>query len=113
MMAKLRQFDYKNVKVISVRDGDSVTLEINVGFGFTFKDKFRLHGIDTWELKEDGGEEAKQFVLDWFEEHPVIDVRSFKKGSFGRWICSISCANCGETLNAELLSEGHAEVYKR
>lgn len=113
-MANLRPFEYKNVKVISVRDGDTVTLEIDLGFGLKFKDKFRFKGIDTFELKEEGGQEAKSYTAQWLEDHKdTLMVESFKKGSFGRWLCSISCDSCGESLNAELLSEGHAVIYKR
>ncbi len=113
-MANLRPFEYKNVKVISVRDGDTVTLEVDLGFGLKFKDKFRFKGIDTHELKEEGGEEAKNYTIQWLETHKDnLLLESFKKGSFGRWLCSFSCENCGETLNAELLREGHAVVYKR
>ncbi len=37
--------------VRSVYDGDSMTLDIDMGFGITNKIKVRLHGIDTPEVR--------------------------------------------------------------
>lgn len=60
--------------LVSVHDGDTLTLDIDVGFDLTHKArKIRIYGYDAPELaRVDGlGINAKSFVQGWFRE--IID----------------------------------------
>ena len=61
-------YEYKIKEVVKVVDGDTVDLNIDLGFNLTKKERVRLAGIDTPEsrtrdLKEkELGIEAKEFL---------------------------------------------------
>lgn len=106
------QFTYK-ARVVSVYDGDTITLDIDVGFGiWMHKQKFRLYGIDTPEVR--GPERADGLrVRDWLREYlegKAITVRTHKarqKGKYGRWLAEIFAD--GENINETLVAKGMAE----
>lgn len=90
-------------RVLSVYDGDSLKLEVDLGFGATMKLKdpgCRLLDIDTPEIRgpeRSLGLEAKQFVLDWIAEREDGDdwpficrtVRDDATGKYGRYLVDL------------------------
>ena len=52
-MVLKQKFIYE-AKVISVHDGDTITVEIDLGFEMRFTDKIRFYGVNTPELKVRG-----------------------------------------------------------
>ena len=108
-------------------DGDTVDLEIDLGFKTAVKDRFRLYGIDTPELRpkkadfaseEERREEIKKAdaALAYCEKiAPVgtrLVVRTFKdeKGKYGRWLADLRIPEEQRTLNEMLVAEGHAKL---
>ena len=81
-------------KVTSVYDGDTITADVSLGFGIEFKkQKFRLYGIDTPELRggtaetkaaaKESRDRLRELVLDkWIKVETIKD----KKGKYGRYI---------------------------
>ena len=126
---KQPKYIYENIKVVRVIDGDTVELEVNVGFGFAFRDIFRLNRINCPEIRGKQKEEglvAKRYVFErLFGERlfgitrkfkgkvivngttikfiPPIKIQTFKKGKFGRWIVEIWVD--GKNLSDELVSK--------
>ncbi len=110
-----------NGKVIRVIDGDSVWLEVDVGFHMSYKYNFRLGGINTPELRSsDPVEKAKAYEAKarLKELLPVggqVVVETGKPGKYGRWIAEIIISDGhggpGFSVNAILLDEGHAVPY--
>ena len=106
--------------VTDVYDGDTITCDIDLGFGIFLKEqKFRFWGVDTWELRgseRDRGLLAKEFVVTKIlNKFVTIKTHKDKKGKYGRWLCEVfydSEDNGLINLNVELLSEGHALIYK-
>lgn len=112
-------YNYK-AKVVGVYDGDSVTLDIDLGFKIWMRNqKVRLYGIDTPEIR---GEERpdglvakdrlKELILD--KEVMITSYRD-KSGKYGRWLVTIFLkdqSNTWENINQLLLAEGLAEIYK-
>lgn len=105
-----------NVIIISVYDGDTVTADIDLGFGVWLrKQKFRLIGIDTPEIRTRDLDEKKrgyaardrlrELVLD---KHVI--VKSHGKGKYGRWLVDI-IDDEGKSINQRLITEGHAKTY--
>ena len=109
------QYTY-NALCTDVYDGDSVTLDIDLGFNMWMRNqKIRLLGIDTPELR--GEERADGLVAaarlrDLIENHEVT-LRSHKDktGKYGRWLGTIYLD--GVSMNQLLLDEGLAEPYPK
>ncbi len=40
-----------NAKITNVVDGDTFDFEIDLGFGITYKNRLRLYGVDTPEVR--------------------------------------------------------------
>lgn len=115
-------WDFKVVRVRKVVDGDTIDLELDLGFYQSGVYRFRLLGVDTPEMNSrDEAEreralEARDFVASWLEERaPFLRVTSFKADSFGRWLGEIYSvgATYDERLGTALLESGLAEVYGR
>jgi endonuclease YncB( thermonuclease family) len=79
-------YDY-NAKVVAVIDGDTVTLDIDLGFGVRRVDKFRLYGPDVAsrdgmnapEMNTPEGKAARQFLFDLVGESPIVTVKTVKE----------------------------------
>lgn len=105
-----------NAKVIRVVDGDSVWLEVDVGFHVSYRYNFRLADIDTPELRSsDPVEKAKAYAAKERLEQllPVgsqVIVESLKPGKYGRWITRIT-TRAGTQVNTTMITEGHAVPY--
>ena len=109
-------YEYRIVEVVRVVDGDTVDLVIDLGFHLTSALRFRLIGVDTPERGIRGWSEATNYVSNWLSTPSgVLWAVTTKADSFGRWLVSIEDRTTLTTdvLNDDLLSSGHAVVYKR
>ena len=110
-------YQYK-AKVERVVDGDTIDLNIDLGFKIITNQRIRLAGIDTPEIysvKRDSeeynrGMEAKQFVEDRMaaNNNQVIIETDKLIGKYGRYIGTIRVADKEITLNDELVEKGYA-----
>lgn len=104
--------------VVSVYDGDTITADIDLGFGIKHEgQKLRLFGIDAPEVR---GEERPEGLKtrDWMRGHlpegakVVIKThKADKKGKYGRWLAEIIAEIPGEgwvCLNQRLVALGLA-----
>ena len=111
-------YNYR-AKVVGIYDGDSVTIDIDLGLGVWVKgQKCRLSGIDTPEIRGEervAGLKAKIRLSELILGKQVaITTEKDKTGKYGRWLVTIWDLNDDGTwvnINKLLLSEGHAEVY--
>jgi len=83
-------YRYK-VNVTRVVDGDTVDVDIDLGFGMVYKkQRVRMKGIDTPESRTRDLEEkyfgklSKAFLKKSLEEADSIELLSHDKGKFGR-----------------------------
>ena len=83
-------YRYK-VNVTRVVDGDTVDVDIDLGFGMIYKkQRVRMKGIDTPESRTRDLEEkyfgklSKAFLKKSLEEADSIELLSYDKGKFGR-----------------------------
>ena len=60
-----------------------------------------------------GPSSFKSLLLEEIDTRKGIWIESFKKDSFGRWLCEIYSHESGESLNERMLTEGYAVPYKR
>lgn len=100
--------------VTKVYDGDTITVDIDLGLNVTMKDQtLRLYGIDTPELRGSEKEEGLK-VRDWLreliiEKKVIIRTHKDSKGKYGRWLAEVFYN--GENLNEKMLSLGYAKEY--
>ena len=113
-------FQYK-VKVTRVVDGDTVDVDIDLGFKMWLRDeRVRLMGIDTpesrtsnkWEkiLGKKSKERLKTLVA---ENKGSITLQTTKegKGKFGRILGYLNSESDERSFNQILVDEGHARPY--
>lgn len=105
---------YKINKVIKVVDGDTIDIEIDLGFDIFIKKRVRLNAINAPESRTRDLEEkkrglaAKARLKELCEEGDLI-LKSCGIGKYGRVLGEIYTRGCN--INNILLSENHAEQY--
>ena len=104
----------KRAKVLSIHDGDTLTMLLDQGFGQTTEIQVRLLGVFAPELKQVGGEDCHKFVSDWVEKNAfgykwpfivttVRGARSDKETStLGRFVGIIETIDHHNNLNADI-----------
>jgi micrococcal nuclease len=113
---------YRVRSVHRVVDGDTVDAVISLGFGLEATIRFRVAGVDTYELfgphAEEKGKEAMLFTRHWFSNRRRVVVRTFKgaqstvgigDGAFGRWLGDFYDDDSGEHLGAALHTAGYSK----
>lgn len=101
-------YDYK-AKVQRVVDGDTVDLDIDVGFHMRALVRVRLVGVDTPEVYGpnacEEGKEASAFTKDLLPEGQDVIVTTQKTGKYDRWLAIIELPD-GRCINDLLIAEG-------
>ena len=113
-MRDLNLYNYK-ARCKSVYDGDTVTLDIDLGFStWKMHQKVRLHGINTPEIR---GSERSQGLVSAARLRELIDGKEVvllshkdKAGKYGRWLGTIYLGDIN--INQLLLDEGLATIYE-
>jgi micrococcal nuclease len=91
-------------------DGDTVELTIDLGFRMTYRDHFRLEGIDTPERGQGGAAAATAFCEAWAPPGTQVEAVTSKSDKYGRWLTLLR-DETGPSLNAELLEMNLAVPY--
>lgn len=88
-------------------DGDTVDMDVDVGFHITVRERFRVLGVDTPERGDANYEIARQFSE---ARHPVgqwIEIHTEKSDKYGRYLVDLP------GLPEALIAEGLAVAYPR
>ena len=89
-------YNYK-AKVKRVVDGDTVDLEIYLGFKIKTDVRCRLVGVDTPERGHQSFHEASKLLEDLLDdtkdEEGFIEIETHKTGKYGRWLVDIPSVN--------------------
>ena len=106
-------YTYK-ARCTSVYDGDSVTLDIDLGFNIVMHNqKIRLLGINTPEVRGSDrldGLIARDRLRELIEGKDIIMVsHRDKSGKYGRLLATIYTN--GINVNQLLINEGLADIY--
>jgi micrococcal nuclease len=104
-------YEYK-ATVVRIIDGDTVRLNVDVGFFLHFQENFRLLGIDTPELRgptRPQGLQAKEYLESILPLGAQCQIETYKTGKYGRWLTRISYQDTD--INAEMVATGHAKPY--
>ena len=91
-------YTYK-AKLVRCVDGDTIDVEIDLGFYMTAKIRGRLLGVDTPERGRENFHEATEMLHDLInkecDEEGYFLVRTGKTGKYGRWLIDIDNVNKG------------------
>ena len=109
-------YRYK-VNVVKVVDGDTVDVDIDLGFGMSYKkQRVRMVGIDTPEsrtrdLVEKKFGKASKKHLKGILEAGDIELVSHDKGKFGRILGDLFIGSNETSVNQQMIDEHHAVAY--
>jgi len=116
--SRYRVFDvpiYK-AKVTRVVDGDTIDVDIDLGFDLTLKQRLRLYGINTPEIRsrdpieKASGLKSKKFLANELKKSDnVIDIKVHGTGKFGRPLVEIYIGSLN--INQLLIENGYAVPY--
>lgn len=109
-------------RLVRVVDGDTVDLDVDLGFLTRRTMRFRLLGIDAPEIRGEQrprGLRARTRLIELIRELSIspngaeVLVRSHsdRTGKFGRWLAELFGADASGalvSLNERLIAEGHA-----
>ena len=104
-----------NAKIINVVDGDTLDLEIDLGFYTFVRERIRLSGIDTPELtspdkaKREAAISAKKFTETFLNKK--VTLQSFKVDKYGRFLAELFLSNDPISINQKLILGAFAVPY--
>lgn len=85
-----------NASLVRVIDGDTYEFRVDLGFGASFVEKFRLYGADTPEVygkyaSEEGRTVSAVVKRIFAFNDPVLTIKTFKdkKGKYGRYLVDV------------------------
>ena len=102
--------------LIRVVDGDTVHMQVDLGYHIGVEIDFRLTGINAPEMKGatiTAGKAAKAFLEGLLANRTDLVVVSVKTEKFGRWLGTIWFATepTRPSANAQMVASGHAVVF--
>lgn len=113
-------YEYHVKRILDVIDGDTIDVEIDLGFDISFTSRVRLAGIDTPEsrtkdLKEKAlGLESKEWLKKHLEGAHDIVIQTEKSDSaekYGRILGWLFINDEEDSLNEQMIAKGYAWDY--
>ena len=114
-------YEYR-CKVVHIVDGDTVDVDIDLGFGVWMKkQRIRLYGIDTPESRTRDLEEkkyglaAKEFLTGMLDDEAGITLKTHidAEGKFGRILGELwrNTDYADQSINEHMVEQNHAVEY--
>jgi micrococcal nuclease len=110
-------YQYKIKKVNRVIDGDTIDVDIDLGFWVTVSYRVRLKDIDAAETRTLDVEEKKEGVKArlWLEKELARKgewiIETHREDKYGRILGTLYFVGDPVTLNERMLNEGIAKPY--
>jgi micrococcal nuclease len=113
-------FEYYVKKVTNVVDGDTIDVEIDLGFDISFSSRVRLAGIDTPESRTTNkaekvlGLEAKEYVKSKIKDAKDVVIKTEKMDSsekYGRILGWLFLDGSKVSVNEQMIADGYAWGY--
>lgn len=113
-------FEYYVKKVSRVVDGDTIDVEIDLGFDISFSSRVRLAGIDTPEsrttdkIEKALGLEAKAYLKHEIDSAKSVVIKTEKMDSsekYGRILGWVFLDGASVSLNEKMIADGYAWGY--
>ncbi len=112
-------YHYKVKKINRVVDGDTVDLDIDLGFDITISHRVRLKDINAPETRTKDLEEKTRGLAAkvWLEEQLSREgewvIETYKEDKYGRILGTLYLVGDPVTINERMLNEGIAKPYMR
>lgn len=98
--------------VVSVHDGDTATLDCDLGFYVTVRMSCRLSGINARELSSPGGPEARDHLAALIPPGTPVTVASVAVDKFGgRFDGIITIDGAQGSVNDRMVADGYAAIW--
>ena len=113
-------YEYRVKKVLKVVDGDTIDVDIDLGFDISFTSRVRLAGIDTPESRTSDkdekvlGLEVKDRLKHLVADAKTIVIRTEKPDSsekYGRILGWLFLDGAEKSVNEALVADGFAWDY--
>jgi micrococcal nuclease len=113
-------YEYHVKKVTNVVDGDTIDVEIDLGFDISFSSRVRLAGIDTPESRTTNkaekvlGLEAKEYVKAKVKDAKSVVIKTEKMDSsekYGRILGWLFLDGSKVSVNEQMIADGYAWGY--
>jgi len=106
---------YYHAKVLSVYDGDTITVVLDLGLHINFTVNLRLLGVDTPEIKGKDrvrGLEVRDYVREKTLNKNVL-IKTHKQGKYGRYLATVYYLDKDTwiNLNVKLIEKKYAREY--
>ena len=113
-------FEYYVKKVTKVVDGDTIDVEIDLGFDISFSSRVRLAGIDAPEsrtkdkMEKALGLEAKAYLKSQIDSAKTVVIKTEKMDSsekYGRILGWLFLDGSEVSMNEKMIADGYAWGY--
>ncbi len=113
-------FEYYVKKVSKIVDGDTIDVDIDLGFDISFSSRVRLAGIDTPEsrtsdkLEKSLGLESKAYLKSAIEAAKTVVIKTEKMDSsekYGRILGWVFLDGSDVSINQKMIDDGYAWGY--
>lgn len=113
-------YEYRVKKITGVVDGDTIDVDIDLGFSVSFSQRVRLAGIDTPESRTSDkaekvlGLEAKEYLKSKLKDAKVVIIKTEKPDSsekYGRILGWLYVDGDTVSVNDHMIEDGYAWGY--
>jgi micrococcal nuclease len=110
-------YQYKIKKIKRIIDGDTIDVDIDLGFGITLSQRIRLKDINAAETRtkdlaeKEKGLSAKEWLKKELSREGEWIIETTKEDKYGRILGTLYLVGDPVTLNEKMLSEGIALPY--
>jgi micrococcal nuclease len=110
-------YEYKIKKVNKIIDGDTIDIDIDLGFNITISQRVRLAGINapetkTKDLKEkENGIKSKEWLENKLNTKEQLTIKTEKDDKYGRILGWIYIEENQISINNQMIEEGYAISY--
>ena len=101
-------YEYR-ATLVRVVDGDTVWLEVDLGFDIRRLDSFRLVGINAPEMNTAEGKAAREWLVARLPAVLMIRTVKDRREKYGRYLATLYVD--GTNVNEQMIEEGHAQRY--
>jgi micrococcal nuclease len=113
-------YEYRVKKVLKIVDGDTIDVDIDLGFSISYTQRVRLAGIDTPESRTKDarekvlGLEVKEKLKKSIDAAKDVVIKTEKPDSsekYGRILGWVYLDGASKSINEQLIEEGYAWGY--
>jgi micrococcal nuclease len=110
-------YQYKIKKIKRIIDGDTIDIDIDLGFNLTISHRVRLKGINAAETRTKDLKEKAEGIKArlWLEKELAREgewvIETHKEDKYGRILGTLYLTGDSITINEKILSEGIAKPY--